>query len=453
MKKTRKAVVPLAETALKRHFGKRPLQDLITASRTFPVTARVDVQLALDKMFAKHPKAKLVGVHTQYQHETLTVAHLLGNQHFPVVIGPLQNEEIDIGETLPARCLRQGLWLVQDDAVPFALLLSSAFRFGHAEGTHIEIAVPPGEAGSHLSRRLLDELEALVRQTASYRGQVLSLDSPDRYSGHHGPLRVHKLRNVQRDEVILPEKTLQLLDRNIGDFVRQRERLRKLGLPIKKGLLFYGPPGTGKTHTIHYLAGQLPDHTTLLVTAEQVGLLDHYFQLARFLQPAMIVIEDVDLIARARETMYGPCDESILNKLLNEMDGLREDAAVLFVLTTNRPDSLEAALASRPGRIDQAIEFPLPDENGRRLLVRLYACGLPLDESVVETIVRRTDKASAAFIKELMRRAAQFYIQNGGDGRLQLADVNAALEEMLFTGGSLNAKLLGAADVTPTAVH
>ena len=186
MKKTRKAMVPLAETALKRHFGKRPLQDLITASRTFPVTPRVDVQLALDKMFTKHSKAKLVGVHTQYQHETLTVAHLLGNQHFPVVIGPLQNEEIDIGETLPARCLRQGLWLVQDGAVPFALLLSSAFRFGHAEGTHIEIAVPPGEDGSHLSRRLLDELEALVRQTASYRGKVISLESPDRYSGHHG---------------------------------------------------------------------------------------------------------------------------------------------------------------------------------------------------------------------------------------------------------------------------
>ncbi len=453
MKKAKKATVPLAEVPLKRHFGRRPLQDLITASRTFPMTARVDVQLALDKMFAEHPKAKLLGVHTQFQHETLTIAHLLGNDHFPVVIGPLQNEEIDIGEALPARCLRQGLWLVQDGAVPFALLLSPAVRYGRPEGTHIEIAVPPGEAGSQLSRRLLDELEAMVGKTASYRGKVISLESPDRYSGQHGPLRVHRLRNVQRNEVILPEKTLQLLDRNIGEFVRQRERLRQLGLPIKKGLLFYGPPGTGKTHTIHYLAGQLPDHTTLLVTAEQVGLLDHYFQLARFLQPAMIVIEDVDLIARARETMYGPCDESILNKLLNEMDGLREDAAVLFVLTTNRPDSLEAALASRPGRIDQAIEFPLPDENGRRLLVRLYACGLPLDESVVETIVRRTEKASAAFIKELMRRAAQFYIQNGGDGRLQLADVNAALEEMLFTGGSLNAKLLGAAEVPSTTVH
>jgi hypothetical protein len=67
--------------------------------------------------------------------------------------------------------------------------------------------------------------------------------------------------------------------------------------------------------------------------------------------------------------------------------------------------------------------------------------------------VVRAAQASAAFIKELMRRAAQFYIQNDRDGRLQLDDVSAALEEMLFTGGSLNAKLLGAADVTPTAVR
>jgi hypothetical protein len=443
----------LAENLLKRHFRKLLLQDLITASRTFPLTARVDVQLALNKMFSERPDAKLVGVHAQYHHETLTIAHLLGNRQFPVVIGPLQNEEIDVGETLPARCLRQGLWLAQHEKTPFALLLSAAVRFGRAEGTHVEIAVPPGDAGSQVSRRVLDELETLVSRTASYRGKVISLETPDRYSGQHAPLRVHKLREVLRHQVILPERTLQLLDRNIGDFVRQREQFRKLGLPIKKGLLFYGPPGTGKTHTIHYLASQLPDHTTLLVTAEQVGLLDHYFQLARFLQPAMIVIEDVDLIARARETMYGPCDESVLNKLLNEMDGLREDAAILFILTTNRPEALERALASRPGRIDQAIEFPLPDESGRRLLVRLYACGLPLDDSAVETIVRRTDKASAAFIKELMRRAAQFYIQSGGNGRLKLQEINAALEEMLFAGGSLNAKLLGAEQVVPETIQ
>jgi len=447
MAASKKDTLPLAEAALKLHFRK-PLQDLVTSSRTFPLTARVDVQLALEKLFSQDRDAKLVGVHTQYQHETLTVAHLLGNQHFPVVVAPLQHEEIDIGETLPARCLRQGLWLANEGAVPYALLVSPAFRFGQPEGTHIEIAVPPGEAGAQLTRRLLDDLEALVKRTASYRGKVISLETMDRYSGHGGPVRVHKLRSVRREEVILPEKTLQLLDRNIGDFIRQREQLRKLGMPVKKGLLFYGLPGTGKTHTIHYLASQLPDHTTLLITAEQVGLLDHYFQLARFLQPTMVVIEDVDLIARAREQMHGPCEESLLNKLLNEMDGLREDAAVLFVLTTNRPEQLEVALASRPGRIDQAIEFPLPDDRGRGQLVRLYSCGLPVSDEVVELIVRSTERGSAAFIKELMRRAAQFHIQDGKEGSSLRADqVNAALEEMLFSGGSLNAKLLGASEV------
>ena len=261
------------------------------------------------------------------------------------------------------------------------------------------------------------------------------------------PVNDQKLRTVRREDVILPEKTLGLLERNVGGFIKQREQLKKLGLPIKKGLLFYGPPGTGKTHTIHYLASQLPDHTTLLITSEQVAYLDHYFQLARFLQPAMIVIEDVDLIARKREEMSGPCDESLLNKLLNEMDGLREDAAVLFVLTTNRPEHLEVALASRPGRIDQAIEFPLPDDQGRRQLIRLYACGLALADEVVEVVVKKTKHASAAFIKELMRRSAQYCIHNGGDNVLKPQALDAAIEEMLFTGGSLNAKLLGALGV------
>jgi ATP-dependent 26S proteasome regulatory subunit len=274
---------------------------------------------------------------------------------------------------------------------------------------------------------------------------VISLETLPAYHGRAGAVRVHKLRSVQRDEVILPDKTLRLLERNVHDFIHQRADLKRLGLAAKKGLLFYGPPGTGKTHTIHYLASQLRDHTTLLITAEQVGILSDYFQLARFLQPAMVVIEDVDLIARAREQMRSACEESLLNKLLNEMDGLREEAELLFVLTTNRPDQLEAALASRPGRIDQAIEFPLPDEEGRRKLLHLYARAMTVPEEVVEAVVRKTKRASPAFIKELMRRSAQYRLQAGKEGPLTLEHVEAALEEMLFSGGSLNVKLLGGA--------
>jgi ATP-dependent 26S proteasome regulatory subunit len=120
--------------------------------------------------------------------------------------------------------------------------------------------------------------------------------------------------------------------------------------------------------------------------------------LARVLQPSMVMIEDVDLIARDREQM-GRCEEPLLNKLHNEMDGLKEDADILFVLATNRPEQLEGALAGRPGRIDQAIEVPLPDEIGRGKLVRLYGKGLPLDQTVIGEVARRAEGVSAAFIE------------------------------------------------------
>lgn len=430
---------------VREHFEKHALESLVTASRTFPPTSRVDLQLALEQILGEKYRAELVGVHPYQTHETLTIATLVREDDYPVVIGPLQHDEIDTGEELPARCLKRGLWLSRLERLPFAVLLTPAERFGQQEGMHVEIAVPPGEDGMELSRGFLDEVEKLISKTGSYRGKVISLEASHAYSGKAGGVKVHRLRSVLREDVILPDKTLGLLERNVQEFIKQRSRLRGLGMAIKKGLLFYGPPGTGKTHTIHYLASQLPEHTTLLITAEQVGLLDEYFQLARFLQPAMVVIEDVDLIARDRRQMRGPCEESLLNRLLNEMDGLREDAAILFVLTTNRPEDLESALASRPGRIDQAIEFPLPDGDGRRKLVQLYSRGLKINDDLVVGIVQKTKSASAAFIKELMRRSAQYLLQRGDGDELKLKDVQDALEEMLFAGGTLNVKLLGGA--------
>ena len=86
---------------------------------------------------------------------------------------------------------------------------------------------------------------------------------------------------------------------------------------------------------------------------------------------------------------------------------MKQDADILFVLTTNRPEQLEGALQTRPGRIDQAIEVPLPDEIGRNKLIQLYGSGLPLGDAVVGEAARRTKGVSAAFIKELMRRMAR----------------------------------------------
>lgn len=167
-------------------------------------------------------------------------------------------------------------------------------------------------------------------------------------------------------------------------------------------------------------------------------------KLARLLQPSLVIIEDADLIARQREQM-DTCEEVLLNKLLNEMDGLRPDAEIIFILTTNRPDALEAALTARPGRIDQAIEYPLPDADGRNRLARLYAGTQKIAEDVVLSIVNSTDNTSAAFIKELMRRVTQYAIARGTDEPISTDDVEVAVEEMLFSGGAFNRRILGGA--------
>jgi ATP-dependent 26S proteasome regulatory subunit len=179
-----------------------------------------------------------------------------------------------------------------------------------------------------------------------------------------------------------------------------------------------------------------------------MGILPEYMALARLLQPSLVVIEDADLIARDRSERGSACDEVMLNRLLNELDGLRERADVFFILTTNRPDTLEPDLASRPGRIDQAIEFPLPDERLRRQLIALYARSLELSSELMDDLARRTDGASPAFIKEFLRRIAQHHLDAETSGHVTKATAEAALHEMLFSGGTLNTRLLGGGAVS-----
>jgi ATP-dependent Clp protease adapter protein ClpS len=433
----------VAGDVLMRHFAGIPRHRLVTTTRQFPGHMHADVQVAVEKLFAA--PLHFFGLHEEYRHEILTFARCMRQDRYAPMIAPPQYHELDVGDTRPVKCLQNGLWLCNSGEFRYAVILSLERDHDLGSSIRIEIAVPAGAAGEAFVQASFVELEQAVHAARSYRGKILSFDVGANYGGRARGVMVHRLPPVAREEVILPEPTLRLLDRNILSFIASRDALRPLGQSTRKGILLYGPPGTGKTHTIRYLATNLPGHTTLIITAEQVGLLDAYMNLARLLQPTMIVIEDVDLIARDRDEMSGPCEESLLNKLLNEMDGLKEDADILFVLTTNRPEELEGALAGRPGRIDQAIEVPLPDEIGRGKLARLYGKRLPLDQTIVDDAVRRTDGVSAAFIKELMRRIAQSAVARDGGASVTSGDIDEALNDMLFAGGRLNVKLLGGA--------
>jgi ATP-dependent 26S proteasome regulatory subunit len=188
----------------------------------------------------------------------------------------------------------------------------------------------------------------------------------------------------------------------------------------------------------------LVDTTVIQLTGNALHLIAEACSVARALQPAMVIVEDVDLIAEDRG--MHPGQHPLLFQLLNEMDGLAEDADVVFVLTTNRADLLEPALAARPGRVDQAVALELPDLSARRALFELYRGSLTVDVSGLDGVLARTEGVTASFLKELLRRAAlvaSARTPEDEDLAVSAADLEAALEELLDTRNAMTRTLLG----------
>jgi ATP-dependent 26S proteasome regulatory subunit len=127
---------------------------------------------------------------------------------------------------------------------------------------------------------------------------------------------------------------------------------------------------------------------------------------------------------------------------MNEMSGLGADADVAFILTTNRPDILEPALAARPGRVDLAIEIPLSDPLARRRLLELYGRGAGVKIDNLDETVARTAGATAAFFKELLRKAMLAALEIGYD-EVSSKDFESALDELLAQTSALTRVLLG----------
>jgi len=274
------------------------------------------------------------------------------------------------------------------------------------------------------------------------RGWVRALRSHDFHADVGAPLTVGTLRAIARDQIVLPAGVLERIERQAFGVADHAERLRASGRHLRRGLLLHGAPGTGKTLTAMYLAAAMPGRTVVLLTGQTLGAVGMSIDLATALQPAMVILEDVDLVALDRD--YEPTN-AILFELLNGMDGLDEDHDVLFVLTTNRADLLEPALAARPGRIDQAVELPLPDADGRRRLLALYGKGLDLTISDDEPLIAELDGVSPAFIRELLRRAALLSAETSeGTLRVTGEHLERALEELRHGAGELTNTLLGA---------
>jgi energy-coupling factor transporter ATP-binding protein EcfA2 len=421
------------------HFAPTPLDDLVVTRRDFPHWLRPDLQRSLEDLLGALPGTRFFGARLRDRELEFRFADLAEAGPNGVAVGPAVYDDVDIGEREPVRCLVRGLWLARDAGAPFAIVLDFAEGY-RAARARVEIAARSGGPGAAIAERLW----AQAGSAGAWRGKALALEGAhDAFEISPAGLRLAPIAPARREDIVLPEKTLALVERNTLGFAREAERLARLGLSAKKGVLLHGPPGTGKTLLVRWLAGALPGYTKLLVTAGQYALLDEYLAIARALQPALVVLEDIDLVGGHRDgPARGP--GALLARLLNEMDGLAAEARVLFVLTTNRPEVLEPALAARPGRIDQAIEIGLPDEPERERLVRRYAGAAQVAPAVAAATAKRIGRVSPAFIKELMRRSAQAMLERGGTAAIESVDVEHAAADMLGVGGRLGARILGA---------
>ena len=219
----------------------------------------------------------------------------------------------------------------------------------------------------------LDEIRRLVSERSVFRGQVIAVGAwLEPKLGGQVPVTFLDRPAVGRSDVILPDGVLDAIERQVLGVARHAGRLRASGQHLKRGVLLHGPPGTGKTHTVRYLLGQMDGVTAILLSGGALSRIREACSVARALQPSVVVVEDVDLIGEERLPRMGPVigHHPLLFQLLSEMDGLDSDIDVTFLLTTNRPEILEPALAARPGRVDLAAELPLPDADARRRLVR-----------------------------------------------------------------------------------
>jgi hypothetical protein len=425
---------------LRTHFGVDPTNLPIVAEQ-LEKSEHPNLHLAVTRVLEQDGwSSTLTGVVTQNDYMGIKLAHLLSNQRGSgqVSEGPVEYLNIALHDNRVLACVQSGLYLIRHNEQSLALLVRGPREMSPRTGLDVEVMA--------LERTTAEEFLGLLRTTMRkhnvYRSHIISLSANNWGSVD---VQFHHLPAIERENIILPAGILERIERETISFARLSHKLRAAKRHIKRGMLLYGPPGTGKTLTAMYIAHQMPERTTILLTGRGIGLLEQSCKLARLLQPATLIMEDVDLIAEERTNQNPGCN-TLLFELLNQMDGLADDADILFLLTTNRPDILEPALAARPGRIDQATEIPLPDRECRQRLFALYGQGLTVHAENLPQIIDQTQGVSATFIRELIRKAALFAADESLAEEITVEDrhIDEALKELVLEGGELTKRLLGA---------
>jgi cell division protease FtsH len=249
----------------------------------------------------------------------------------------------------------------------------------------------------------------------------------------------------------------------IVDFLKHPDKYRRLGAKIPRGVLLSGQPGTGKTLLARAVAGEAGVPFFSISASEFVEVIvgvgasrvRDLFKEAKANAPAIVFIDELDAIGRARSAsagIQGGHDEreQTLNQILTEMDGFDPAIGVIVMAATNRPEILDPALL-RPGRFDRRIPVLPPDRLGRRLILDVHTRSVPMDPEVdLDRIAASTPGMVGADIANLVNEAALLAAKRGHDSVHQ-EDFTDAIEKIVL--GTARKVVMSQADRERTAYH
>lgn len=245
---------------------------------------------------------------------------------------------------------------------------------------------------------------------------------------------VVEVPNVKWDDIGGLEETKKQLQEMILFPIEHPEKFHKFGMQPSKGVLFYGPPGCGKTLLAKAVANECsanfisikgPELLTMWFGESEANVRE-VFDKARAAAPCVLFFDELDSVAVQRGSGGGDAGgagDRVINQLLTEMDGVNAKKNIFFIGATNRPEILDEAII-RPGRLDQLIYIPLPDQPSRYGILKANLRKTPIARDVdLNFIASITDGFSGADITEICQKAAKAAVRDciEAEARLKMA--------------------------------
>lgn len=271
-------------------------------------------------------------------------------------------------------------------------------------------------ASSESADKIKDKIEEIAIKNSVYKSKILSISYDHEVQNEDGEtifnndININFLapKPINPENIVLEEGILQIIQRNVFDFFKHAPVLSEHKVPLNRGLLFYGSPGTGKTFTCHYIYHELQGVTCIVASGQSLVHIKSVCNIARMLQPALVILEDVDLVFAAREiNLYS----SALGELMDQLDGFKPADNIVFILTTNSLDRMEKAIKDRPGRINQIVHFDVPNRELRIRYLKNYLQHCDISKIDFNNLANMIDGVSQAFIKDWVFRAIQVALE------------------------------------------